>query len=74
MLTPEHDGRIAADLVVEWGRRHREPFRLVLEGPAGQTLVQGTGGEELDIDAVEFCRVLSGRGTGSGLLRHKLPL
>lgn len=73
-LTPDHDGRIVADLVAEWGRRHREPFRLVLHGAAGGTYVQGAGGEELRMDAVDFCRILSGRTAGDGVLRHKLPL
>lgn len=72
--TPDHDGRIVADIVVEWARRHKEPFRLHLSGGAGGTYTQGVGGEELHMEAVEFCRILSGRGTGSGLLRHRLPL
>lgn len=74
VLTPQHDGRIVADLVVEWALRHGNPFRLELTGPAGGTYVQGDGGEELVLDAVEFCRILSERATGTGLLRHTLPL
>jgi uncharacterized protein (TIGR03083 family) len=74
VLTPDHDRRIVADVVVEWARRHGEPFRLALTGPAGSTFTQGSDGEELEIDAIEFCRILSGRGLGSGLLRHPLPL
>ena len=62
VLTPDHDGRIVADVVAEWARRHGRPFRLVLEGPAGGEFVQGDDGEQLRLDAVEFCRVLSGRG------------
>ncbi len=34
-LTPEHDGRIVADVLAEWSRRHGEPFTLTLTGPAG---------------------------------------
>jgi len=72
--TPEHDGRIVADVVAEWARRHGRPFRLQLTGPAGGTFVQGPGGgEELALDAVEFCRVLSGRATGKGLLTQRVP-
>jgi hypothetical protein len=26
------------------------------------------------MDAIEFCRILSGRGQGTGILRHPLPL
>ncbi|MDT7576290.1 MAG: hypothetical protein QOH17_2623 [Pseudonocardiales bacterium] len=72
-LTPEHDGRIIADVVAEWARRHAKPFTLELTGPAGGTYSGGTGGEELTCDAVEFCRILSGRGTGTGLLGQPVP-
>lgn len=34
----------------------------------------GRGGEEINCDAVEFCRILARRGDGEGLLEHKLPL
>ena len=33
--TAEHDGRIVADVVAEWARRHGEPFVLELTGTAG---------------------------------------
>lgn len=72
-LTPEHDGAIVADVVDEWARGHRRPFRLTLTGPAGGTWSSGQGGEELELDAVEFCRIMSGRAVGSGLLRHTVP-
>jgi uncharacterized protein (TIGR03083 family) len=32
VLSPEHDGRLIADVVAEWARRHRQPFTLVLRG------------------------------------------
>lgn len=73
MLTPEHDGRLVADVVAEWARRHRQPFQLHLLGPAGGIFTHRDGGEETTIDASEFCRVLSGRGTGSGLLSQPVP-
>jgi uncharacterized protein (TIGR03083 family) len=73
VLTADHDGWIIADVVAEWARRHGQPFTLNLEGPAGGTYVHGEGGETITIDAVEFCRVLSGRGTGAGLLQHHVP-
>ncbi len=38
VLTPEHDGRIVADVVAEWARRHGQPFTLTLTGPAGGDL------------------------------------
>jgi len=73
VLTPEHDGRIVADVVAEWARRHGQPFSLTLGGPAGGDFVAGEGGERIEIDAVEFCRVLSGRGSRSGLLAQEVP-
>jgi uncharacterized protein (TIGR03083 family) len=72
-LTPEHDGRIIADVVGEWARRHGAPFTLTLTGPAGGEYVAGDAGECITIDAVEFCRTLSGRATGTGLLSHQVP-
>ena len=70
----EHDGRIIADILAEWSRRHREPFTLTLTGSAGGDFHAGEGGQPQTTDAVEFTRVLSGRADGSGILRHKLPL
>jgi len=72
-LTPEHDGRIVADVVAEWARRHGQPFTLTLTGPLSATYVAGDGGEAITIDAVELCRVLSGRATGHGLLTTEVP-
>jgi hypothetical protein len=59
--------------VAEWARRHGQPFTLVLEGPAGGSYTAGTGGPHLQLDAVQFCRVLSGRGTADGLLAQQVP-
>jgi len=73
VLTHEHDGRIIADVVAEWARAHGQPFELVLDGPAGGTFVQGDRGERLTLDAIEFCRILSGRASGSGLLDQEVP-
>lgn len=72
-LTVEHDGRIVADAAAEWGRRHGQPCVLHLTGPVGGTFVQGDGGQEITIDAVELCHILSGRGTGEGLLAQQVP-
>lgn len=72
-LSPEHDGRIIADVVAEWARRHGAPFVLTLTGPAGGTYVLGDDGEQITIDAVDFCRTLSGRATGTGLLTQEVP-
>ena len=72
-LTPDHDGVLVADVVAEWGQRHGRPHRLRLTSPAGGTWAVGDGGPELELDAVEFCRVLSGRGNGTGLLAEQVP-
>jgi uncharacterized protein (TIGR03083 family) len=73
VLTPDHDGRLAADVVAEWARRHGQSFTLTLTGPAGGSYVAGDGGERLELDAVEFCRILSGRAEGAGLLSTEVP-
>ncbi|HUC33678.1 MAG TPA: maleylpyruvate isomerase family mycothiol-dependent enzyme, partial [Ilumatobacteraceae bacterium] len=71
-LTPDHDGRIIADVADEWFARHGRPCELVLTGPAGGRF--GTsGGERYELDAVEFCRIMSGRATGTGLLTTLVP-
>ena len=75
-LTPEHDGRIVADVVAEWARRHGRPFLLELEGAAGGRFVHDEGSKESEriaMDAVEFCRTLAGRAQGTGLLTTIVP-
>ncbi len=72
-LTSDHDGRIVADVVAEWARRHGMSFALTLTGPAGGEYVAGEDGEHITIDAVEFCRTLSGRSTDTGLLTQGVP-
>jgi uncharacterized protein (TIGR03083 family) len=67
-LSSDHDGRIVADVVGDWARRHGKPFTLVLTGPAGGTFTAGAGDAELELGAVEFCRILSRREKGVGLL------
>jgi uncharacterized protein (TIGR03083 family) len=73
-LTAAHDGRIVADIVREWAALYGHAFSLELEGPAGGAFVAGTGGEPLRTDAVDFVRVLSGRGEPTGLLAYSFPL
>ena len=74
VLTPNHDGRLIEDMVAEWARVHGLAFTVHLEGPAGGGFISGNGVEHLTIDAVEWIWVLSGRGTGTGLLEKELPL
>jgi uncharacterized protein (TIGR03083 family) len=76
--TADHDGVIVADVVAEWARRHGQPHRLELTGPAGGSWSAGTGGEEIVMDAADFCRILSGRpstdgGQPCGLLTTQVP-
>ena len=73
-LTPAHDGRLVADIVGEWAEVHGEPFELHLTGPAGGTFRQGVGGEQVEMDALDFIRTLSGRLPAIGVMRHRLPL
>jgi uncharacterized protein (TIGR03083 family) len=74
-LTADHDGRIVGDVVAEWARRHGQPYRLALTGPAGGTFGEGagSGAPEIELDAVDFCRIVSGRAQGEGLLAHQVP-
>ncbi|HYF45829.1 MAG TPA: maleylpyruvate isomerase family mycothiol-dependent enzyme [Acidimicrobiales bacterium] len=72
-LTPEHDGRIVADVVDDWARRHGRPFHLVLTGPAGGRFGDPAVGDPLEVDAVDLCRILSGRSSGTGLLATEVP-
>jgi uncharacterized protein (TIGR03083 family) len=73
-LSADHDGLLVADIVKEWASIHRQPFELVLEGPAGGKFSQGVGGERVEIDALDFIRVVSGRLPGAGVLANPLPL
>jgi len=73
-LTADHDGRLIADIAAEWAIRHNQPVTLQLRGVAGGRYALHGGGELVALDAVQFCRVLSGRAPGEGLLRHALPL
>jgi len=73
VLTADHDGRLVAGVVAEWASRHGKPCRLTLTGPAGGSYVAGEGGETIELDAVEFCRILSGRAEGAGLMSTEVP-
>jgi hypothetical protein len=75
-LSAGHDGRIAADVVAEWARRHGKPFVLDLTGPAGGAYAHHPdlpGAEHISLDAVDFCRLLAGRGHPTGLLTTIVP-
>lgn len=67
------EGRLIADVVAEWAARHDEPFRLTLTGPAGGRYAAGESGPPIELDAAEFCWVLSGRGpAGHPLLETRV--
>ena len=76
VLTGEHDGRIVAEVVAEWARRHGQSFRLTLTGPAGGDFIGGSPPADvvpIQLDAVEFCRMVGGRVDGAGLLTTVVP-
>ncbi|SDP35593.1 TIGR03083 family protein [Pedococcus dokdonensis] len=72
-LTPDHDGILVADVVTEWAVRHGQPFDLTLTGPVGGRWSSGTTGESITMDAELFCRTLSGRTPGTGLMATFVP-
>jgi len=71
-LTADHEGRIIDDVVREWAARHAEPYTLELTGTAGGRWSQGEG-DHISMDPLEFCRTLSGRARGEGLLSEQVP-
>lgn len=73
VVTAAHDGRLVADVVGEWARRHGQPFTLVLTGSAGGRWHAGDGGEVIELDALDFCWTLAGRAPGRGLLTTPVP-
>jgi uncharacterized protein (TIGR03083 family) len=72
-LSAGHDGRIVADVVAEWARRHGQPFTLTLTGVAGGSFDAGRGDLPLTLDAIEFCRIVGGRAHRGGLLATSVP-
>ncbi|HLK94398.1 MAG TPA: maleylpyruvate isomerase family mycothiol-dependent enzyme [Nocardioidaceae bacterium] len=72
VATAEHEGVIIADVVTEWAERHGAPYELELTGPAGGHWKAGDG-ERITMDALEFCRALSGRAPAPGLLATQVP-
>jgi uncharacterized protein (TIGR03083 family) len=74
--TAEHDGRMVADIIAEWASTHADPFSLKLTGPAGGIYVRDSAdrGDCLEVDAIDCCRILSGRGTPVGVLNHPFLL
>jgi uncharacterized protein (TIGR03083 family) len=73
VATADHEGVIVADAVAEWAGRHGRAYELVLTGPAGGTWQDGTGGEQIEMPAFEFCRAVTGRAPAPGLLATQVP-
>ena len=65
---PRPDGVLVDDVVTEWASRHGQPYSLHLTGPAGGRWSSGAGAPDLELDGVEFCLLVSGRGRGDRLL------
>lgn len=72
-LSAEHDGTLVSDVVQEWAQRHGQSCSLVLTGSAGGAWSWGTGNPRLELDAVDFCRTVSGRGSAVGLQAIEVP-
>ncbi len=69
-----HDQRIVADVAGEWARRHGQAVALLLTGPAGGYYAVDGGGPQLELDAVEFCRIVSRRAEATHrLLETEVP-
>jgi uncharacterized protein (TIGR03083 family) len=73
VITAPHDGRLVGDVVAEWGYRHGKAFTLTLTGPAGGHWRIGDQGEELELDALDFCLTVGSRQPGTGLLATEVP-
>ncbi|MDQ3716543.1 MAG: maleylpyruvate isomerase family mycothiol-dependent enzyme [Actinomycetota bacterium] len=72
-LTADHDGVLVEDVVTEWSIRHGKPCSLRLSGTAGGSWTFGEGGPALDLDAIDFCRTVSGREPATDLLATQVP-
>lgn len=74
VLQSGHDGRVVSTIVCDWASQHGQSYDLVLEGPAGGVFRRGGDGEHHRLDAVEFCRIVSGRNDDAahGLLATKV--
>jgi uncharacterized protein (TIGR03083 family) len=73
VLSPGHDGRLVADVVADWAHRHGQAFSLTLNGTAGGRWRSGDSGEQLELEALDFCWTLGARASGAGLLATDVP-
>ena len=70
----DHEGHIVDDVVREWAARHGAAYRLELTGPAGGRWEEKGSGEQITMDALEFCRAVGGRAPHAGLLSVQVPI
>ena len=63
-----HDRRVIEDVIAEWAERLDNGFDLTIVEPFIARYRAGDGGAHLTLDAIELCRVLSGRAS------HPSPL
>jgi len=70
--TADHEGHLVGDVVREWAARHGAAYGLELTGPAGGRWENGSG-EQITMDALEFCRAVGGRASYDGLLAVQVP-
>ncbi|HEU5107321.1 MAG TPA: maleylpyruvate isomerase family mycothiol-dependent enzyme [Micromonosporaceae bacterium] len=59
-VSADHEGRLVDAVVREWADRHGRPYTLELTGPAGGRW-SDRDGAPIRLDALDFCRVVSGR-------------
>ena len=71
-LTGDHEGAIVDDAVREWAARHGQPYALELTGPAGGRWSRGEA-TPITMSVEEFCRTLTGRVAGEGVLCVQVP-
>jgi uncharacterized protein (TIGR03083 family) len=73
-VTHPMNRRVVADVVAEWAHRHGQPIDLTLTGPAGGHY-RSPGPNPItpiEHDAVDFCRIVSGRAAGDQLLGTRI--
>lgn len=71
-VTSAHDGRIVEDVVREWAGKRDSPVVLNLTGSAGGCFEIGKDGEHISLDAVKFCKMLSGRIMGKTPVKERI--
>ncbi|MFA9430370.1 maleylpyruvate isomerase family mycothiol-dependent enzyme [Egicoccus sp. AB-alg2] len=71
---PTLDRRIVEDVVREWMERHGAPLLLTLTGAVELRVTNGAATQQLELDALDFCWVLSGRADVGGAADGRTPV